>query len=169
MWALAWKSLGREPWERTQFPIATTEAAWRNAEKSWSQLSPGAVSLLNSAQPYHQGDLAEKTVLARLAKLDNDDKHRTLTPTLFGVEDVSAFPKPGVVVAGEAEYTLGGPLEVGTRVVRFRVLGPPGQRIEMEGQLAADVSFDTGLRVKPALERISRAVEEAINAFEQFL
>jgi hypothetical protein len=168
MWALCWKCLGTEPWQRTQFPIATTEAAWQSWSKAWSQLSPELVAQVDWFQPYYRPN-PDNMILSWLARLDNEDKHRTIRPTLFATKDIALFPEPGFPVAGEAQLTLGGPLKVGAQIARVRVLGPAKQKVEMYGQVSAEVAFDNGIPIEEFFDWVDQAVREVIELFEPYL
>jgi hypothetical protein len=172
MWRLAESFLDREPWERTQFPIASSWEAWTSdaVTRTLRQLAPEVAAHVDYYQPYHAGDKAEHRILAWLATLDNEDKHRIIRPVLFASDEVGMVPSRGLVTTKDFELTRHLPLRVGFRLVRFRVVGrPPGGNVEMHGHISANVAFDSGLIVGEVLGWCETAVAHIIEELSPFI
>lgn len=79
---LAWQLVlanEREPTRNTGFPMFKTESPEKFSEMT-EGICAEAVELIDSFQPYHDGNAAQFHHFAMLSKLDIIDKHRTVIP-----------------------------------------------------------------------------------------
>jgi hypothetical protein len=64
--------------------------ARKNFEHSIRGLHPGARAIVIRAQPYNAGSEAGRWTLGIVSRLDNTDKHRTITTLAYGMKNVTA-------------------------------------------------------------------------------
>jgi hypothetical protein len=141
--------LGGDPGQGS-FPTSRTEKDWQGVVKRKNSpldgLPPDAVDLVYNEQPLHRAVPAEDPLVI-LNKLDNDDKHRMLSPAFVYTDaaqgvDLIEVLDPGRVKAEMNLWTPGTELEDGTRLARYIVEG------DVRRVLAADdatrLAFATG-------------------------
>jgi hypothetical protein len=150
-WALVQR--GRTPpdrltrWQRGKvcFPIVDGERTDFNS--ALPRCLPGVrradIAVVRSHQPYKHGKrVRSQNALAILARISNDDKHRTVQPILTMPRDchykVSNQRDCVITETKMSGVFRAGPLEVGAKLapVYIRKTGPHPD-VEMEGQLAA--------------------------------
>ena len=79
---------GKEPYDRTQFPIFLKDNDWaqREIDRMLQSVSPYAKQVIKSMQPYRRPEEAQTHALWILHSLWNIDKHRTLTELPLSIE-----------------------------------------------------------------------------------
>jgi len=82
-----------------QFPIFTKETDYKSRLGKLKNIPPGAVTIMDSLQPYHRGDTADSGLLAMLSTLDNVDKHRRvlLTSSIASLKAIEVSERKGAV------------------------------------------------------------------------
>ncbi|MEQ1934656.1 MAG: hypothetical protein ABL962_12400 [Fimbriimonadaceae bacterium] len=100
---------------RHEFPIFTDQSQWEKAlEKNVVGLDPEKITLIESLQPFKH-EVPHKHPLARLKRLNNDDKHRLMTMgyCVLNRHGFNADPSTFKVT----QYADRRPLKVGTKLV----------------------------------------------------
>ena len=160
IWNLQRKGHDREPVGSTQNPIATTKERFQNRQVE--DIHPDHVALIKDLQPYgphhmrqytdalakglHPELLAETHVLARLARLNNHDKHRLLRPTIVAASSrtVGPFDAVDCDVAAPNFHLFGEPgFEVGAVWAEFDVVRVTGgnPRVHMPVDIEPSLAF----------------------------
>ena len=124
--------LGGDPGQGS-FPTRQTEKAWQDSVNKRGKESPlyglpsDAVDLIYNEQPLHQAVPAEDPLVI-LNKLDNDDKHRMLSPAFVYTDaaqgvDLIKVLDPARVKAQKNLWTPGTELDDGTPLARYIIEG----------------------------------------------
>jgi hypothetical protein len=154
-WQLVIASDGK-PSKRTEFPIYKNAAVYKKRTSGTAihpLVSPDIGVLVESVQPYHEGDRALLHPLWVLHELSNIDKHRTLHLTSMWVR------------RGE-HFTLGG--RANTDEILFFFRGTPNQSemdVEIQSALSITLLEPThlmGTRVMATLQEPLKFVREMI-------
>lgn len=164
----------------TQFPIADTPMHYQEQAKRYLQeIAHEHQSIIESFQPYHPMD-ANVFVgdyfhpLAMLRDLSNFDKHRLLTPILiptsgFELEDLAPMATIGglllQIFAGMAPVAKA--MSPGLELLRSPLL-PHGitESVQRVGASLPVVGFSDGRHSIGVLDKLIRAVETVVSAFE---
>lgn len=118
----------RDPWEKhANGSYVLPDRSRRSFDNAVDGLPPNVIAFIKRIQPYHRGSEAIQDPLAILSRLDNTDKHREITSTLEGLENVSTR----VYIRGEdvtehlheagAVLNTRGMIKAGTPVTMFTV------------------------------------------------
>jgi hypothetical protein len=150
----------------TQFPIATTETAYK-------QQAPGrlkgvpvwALPVFDGLQPYHDEDEAEWHPLAILADISNRDKHRLVHTTAMQIAGSQAQ------ISGTSMWTLSrldqnpGAI-IGERVVLDAEFTADGDDVQIGLNLAPSVGLEQyEFPLVPMLQAITFEVESIVRWF----
>lgn len=131
---LAWQLVlleGKKPTRRTQFPILVTQPQDERGRQTPVNVIPAlerqdVIDELHRVQPFSEvgpGDNAAQTPLARLAALNNIDKHRLLLTTAGALDANEMYWGLPEGVASPKFAVMNGPAENGTVVALFMFNG----------------------------------------------
>jgi hypothetical protein len=161
------------PDENTAFPIYQTAPKKKFAALAKVQgMGPGAVSLLESLQPYNCGD----NTLWELSKLDNIDKHRLLLVVALRQDqpEFSLIPRDGQTILCNVQllFFATGDLKDGTEIAKAVGAGAFTQDVEFH--VSFEIAFGEteiiqGKPVLPFLQQLSDFVAGIVNLFEPLL
>jgi hypothetical protein len=138
-------------------------------------LDRAAVALIYEEQPLHRAAPATDP-LAVLNRLDNEDKHRLLSPTFVyagvarGVDLIEVLDRAKVKVT-ENLWTAGQPLEDGTTLARFMIRGRA--RDAIRARRDAPLGFASGVVGEPRIaytdmiDRVRAIAETAAALIDQ--
>lgn len=145
---------GENPGRDNQFPIVN------RGTRYWCSRKDGARSVrdaslrgvaeehravIDAAQPYRAGPLADQHPLAILADLSNTDKHRLLHPTFIAIEEPS--PSAFTVSSGDAGAIAhitfnSGPLKDGAEIMRTTfTTSDPNAKVHMNAEIPIGIAF----------------------------
>jgi hypothetical protein len=158
----------REPIWRTEFPIATEPEKFR--ADTIADLHPLHQAMIKGFQPYHRGNLAPVYPLARLQRLTNTDKHRTLQLGFIApIESTIGLYTAYDCTVTHSHYFVLDALRVGAEYARHDVI-PTGSNptIHEQPKLALAVAFGDGFAVMPTMLSIGEEVRNIVRAFGLF-
>jgi hypothetical protein len=172
---------GKAPPKGTEFPIFRDEPAFRNTKRPgglWKArgLSPAAVEVVDSVQPFRQGGgEPERHILWVLQELCNADKHRSLnlTSTALGASSLDLTAAGGVTIQ-RSQVRADGPVKNDAVLARWAIDVSGNGKIELEGEIGVDVAFDEaghakGERVVNGLIMVGSTVKTVIENFAKTL
>jgi hypothetical protein len=157
--------------EKTQFPMAQSRKSFRapkgQLQKMLPKLSEFSIGLIEACQPYKTWHgLKPYRSLVRLERLNNQDKHRLLRPTImapFGFRWAIDKDTPNFRLRQFRGLSLTGrPLQVNAHVAVLTLLGerlndsPP--EVNVKPNVVAHVCFPDGSLVSDVLRDIGTTV-----------
>ena len=188
-WNLQQQGKTRNPSRKTQFPIATApEGFYRDQVED---LHPNHVTLIQWLQPYSEGYLRQESssgrmpdlviqgktgfdVLAKrhaafhLRRLNNQDKHHLLAPTLGGasVTRLGTFTPHDCTVTNPNFCIQAGAFEVGAKWAEFEVatVDGPDPRVDVPGDIDPILLFD-GFDILQGFGALEVWVSAVVNTF----
>ncbi len=163
-------------WEKwSQFPIADDAARFAaSSRRDLVGIDPGAVTAIESLQPYFAGNRPEGEPFWYLRELSNLDKHR-LSPLVYSqaAQGNVECPKPPTGTAHGVFST--GDLEDGATILKLYFSDPAPPRMEMTLTLTFGITIrdvqpsgDPAAGVNFILEPVYDRVEHAIRTLEPF-
>jgi hypothetical protein len=171
VWALILTEGRVQPNKRTQFPVFEDDTAdgWTNprrtAQRTLAAIHPIHGRVIKGIQPYtwkSRGKDPALHPLARLSRLDNDDKHRTIT-TLLANPVVTAFDIRGLRdcrVTGLSR-NLNVPLDRSTAMGRCEVaVTGPHPQVQVETEFTSHIALEDRT---DALEFLAEAARFVVN------
>ncbi|MHB8240832.1 MAG: hypothetical protein ACYDHN_02470 [Solirubrobacteraceae bacterium] len=189
VWALV-KANHKKPGHEHTFPIwderpflpgarDTADAFARiTKKKQLKGVSKGALTLIESLQPYNRPDPL-MSVLFVLNRMARDDRHRALHASFVGARDVpdleDRFPPPrGTQILAFQTLLRGGKgVKPGTKIARFRLSRHRRYpQMGMKGGVPVFIAFGSSQATLLPLEefqRINRLLRDHIQPFAEFL
>lgn len=193
IWNLRRQGIARDPDGKTQFPIRTVAPTKKNpspvvaslpdvycehVERIQALQPHGAAHLLQFPEDWLRNipldKLTRSSWLAKLARLTNDDKHRTLPTTLLETRfsEGGLFTPTDCEITGQRRWSMP-VLKEGAPWIHFPVRATgPGPKVEMHGNPMRDnpratpeIAFG-GCTVEDELPAIGETVAAILTGFE---
>jgi hypothetical protein len=188
IWALIDKASSKPNGQealKVGYPICTAKGTYwgvgdqfpkngaRGRQVRW--IGDSALAIVDSTQPYHLGDLADKHPLAVLAAFSNEDKHRNLVAsavlaTTIQFRFTHSAPKPflmkGFAFHGVEELWLYNGTNLGTLVFDEGTIGCEDMEVQpvFGGTVAFRAKGTESAVIVPALEGVLDAIHRDIVA-----
>ena len=163
------------PRSRSQFPLTNHPDYFRDHTSTMLEgLLDSHRAMIERFQPYRGWKGLDFHPLGLLRDINDDDKHRLVTPTPVTAANLSTkFPHWGHNcnfdgrISGRAITRY--PLEVGTQVqaIGLNITGP-NPRLDVDTKVPVQISLVNGLPVDYALAEIAKAVEVVLKRFTSF-
>jgi hypothetical protein len=183
VWILV-RANGCEPSRGNCFPLFDVEPSRKraNGERGrWNRqvagLHPAVINFIEDCQPYKAPDGPDSHILGALRTLSNEDKHRTVLPTLIAInEDATKFKFKSLEVRDikvppePIQMRAGRPLQENDVALEMPIeITGPQPEVKLVGAVSLDVGF--GGRPVPVkgLEQMAPAVAQVLARCTRFL